>query len=360
MKPVPLLLIGLGGVGRALLRQILDTRDAQTRYGVRLVPVALVDSSAALAVADGPGDEALRVALAAKASGAPLSALEGASPAPSLAALVESAPPGTLVVDTTAADVEVVGPALAAALERGGAAALANKKPLAGPQAWWDRLIRTGRVGYEATVGAGLPVISTLRMLLDTGDRVTGIEGAFSGTLGFLMSELEAGKPFGAAVREAKGRGWTEPDPRDDLGGVDVARKALILARTLGLRAELDDVEVEPLFGAEQAALSVPDFMARAGELDEPLRARRDEAHAAGERLRYAATVEAGPSTRLSVGLRRVALDHPLAALRGADNLVLFHSARYGERPLAVRGPGAGVELTASALLADLLRLAGG
>jgi homoserine dehydrogenase len=238
-------------------------------------------------------------------------------------------------------------------------AVLANKRPLvehateeASLLALAQRFAR--RVRYEATVGAGLPVISTCDALVQTGDRVRRVEGCLSGTLGFLLTEMEAGRPFSETLRDALARGYTEPDPRDDLSGTDVARKAIILARALGFQHTLSDEQVESLVPPSFRALTRRDFLRRLDELDAAWAARIAAARASGGALRYVATVT--PRT-VKVGLRVVPASHPFAALRGTDNQVVFHTARYRERPLVVGGPGAGADVTASGVLADLLAL---
>lgn len=353
--PIFLLQLGVGGVGRALVEQVLATRAAQVRYGLELRFAALLDSSGALAAQTGLTDEAVQAASVFKAAGGQLATYVGGEAGVNPLALAEKpALPRTIIVDTTAAAPAAVLPAFERVLAQGGGVVLANKKPLTDSWAQWETLTRDGRTGYEATVGAGLPVISSLRALLDTGDEVTKIEGAFSGTLGFLMSELQDEVPFASAVRDAKARGWTEPDPRDDLSGTDVARKALILARTLGYRVEGSEVEVTALYPPGWADLSLDEFMARLDELNPVQAGRRDVVHGGGRRLRYAATVT---NKELRVGPVAVAPDSPLGVLRGPDNLVAFHTTRYASRPLVVQGAGAGVQVTASALLGDILRI---
>ncbi len=230
-----------------------------------------------------------------------------------------------------------------------------NKKPLSAAWVEFTELTAHGETRYEATAGAGLPVIATLQGLLDSGDTLARIEAAMSGTLGYLCSELEAGAPLSAAVRAAHRLGYTEPDPRDDLSGADVARKALILARTCGLPWEMSDIQAEPWFPSDLAAVSREEFMARLEELDGPFAERVAAARARGAALRYVATVTPAGA---SVGLRAVPADHPLASLRGPDNLFSFTTARYAERPLVVRGPGAGQAVTAAGVLADIVATA--
>ena len=209
---------------------------------------------------------------------------------------------------------------------------------------------------YETTVGAGLPVIETLRDLIQTGDEVLGIEGILSGTLSYLFNAFDGTRPFSTLVREAKELGYTEPDPRDDLSGTDVARKVVILARELGLRVSLDDLDVESVVPAELAAGPAGEFLDRLAAHDEPMERARVEAAAAGEVLRYVGAVD--PAGRSYSRLARYPADHPFARLRPTDNVVLFRTRRYHDNPLVVQGPGAGPEVTAGGVFADLLRLA--
>jgi homoserine dehydrogenase len=228
---VPLIILGIGQVGGAFLGQLAQTRDAlRSRYGVELRPVALADSRALALDREGLSVETLEGARAIKRRRGALSELAETEPTvPALEIVQRVAAQGVepaIVIDTTAAD--GMEPALHDALERGYGVVLANKRPLAGPRETARAFFESPRVRFEATVGAGLPVVNTLRYLVDTGDRVRRIEGALSGTLGYLCSRLEDGEPFSLAVSSAKARGYTEPDPRDDLSGMDVARKTVI------------------------------------------------------------------------------------------------------------------------------------
>ena len=351
---ISLVQLGLGGVGRALVEQVLSTQAAQARYGVELRYVALTDSSGAIVNQNGLSEAVIRDASQLKANGGRLINHQNGQGVSDLASLVQENSGLVIVLDTTAAHPTVVMPIFEAALAKGGGVVLANKKPLTESWDAWSRLTSDGRTRYEATVGAGLPVISTLRYLLDTGDAVHKIEGAFSGTLGFVMSQLQENAPFAHVVREAKARGWTEPDPRDDLSGTDVARKALILARTLNYELEMSDVTVTALYPAEFGQLSLVDFMTRLDELNPLLANQRHQAHAAGQRLRYAATVN---PDGLTVGPVNVPPSSPLGVLSGPDNLVSFTTERYSGRPLVVQGAGAGTDVTASAMLGDILQL---
>jgi homoserine dehydrogenase len=352
MKTISLIQIGVGGVGRELVGQALGARDAlAARYGFQLEYLALADSSGALASGSPLPRERISAALKAKAAGASLAASPGGRAAQGWGELLPGGP--CIVVDVTAASGHEL--PLADAVSDGARAVLANKKPLSATWASFVELTSGGATRYEATAGAGLPVIATLRGLLDSGDEVTKIEAAMSGTLGYLCSELEAGAPLSAAVRAAHRLGYTEPDPRDDLSGADVARKALILARTCGLPWELSDIPAEPWFPPALAKVGREEFMARLEELDAPFAERVAEARSRGAALRYVATITPEGA---SVGLRAVPADHPLASLRGPDNLFSFTTARYAERPLVVRGPGAGQAVTAAGVLADIVATA--
>lgn len=231
---------------------------------------------------------------------------------------------------------------------------LANKRPLVGPWEDYRRLTSSGRLRYEATVGAGLPLIAALESLLETGDEVYRIRGILSGTLGFLLQRVEEGIPFSQAVREAMARGYTEPHPAEDLAGTDVARKALILARTLGLPLELPEVAVEPLCPPELGELAPDEFLKALRPLDAEMRRRVESAGKRGQVLRYLAEVSPEGAR---VGLGEVEWESPLARARGPENVVVLETRRFRERPLVIGGPGAGPASTCAGLLADIVRL---
>jgi aspartokinase/homoserine dehydrogenase 1 len=209
---------------------------------------------------------------------------------------------------------------------------------------------------YSTNVGAGLPILATLRSLHQTGDRVLSVEGVFSGTLSYLFNQFSGTPAFSKIVEDARAKGYTEPDPRDDLSGMDVARKLVIVAREIGLKLELSDVEVESLVPEPLRGLDVPGFMGRVGELDGPMNAKLAQAAKDGKVLRYVGSIsEAG---KAKVALTPYAQAHPFARLSGSDNIVLFRTRRYDKQPLVIQGPGAGPEVTAGGVFADLLRLA--
>ncbi|MGH7656549.1 MAG: homoserine dehydrogenase, partial [Gemmatimonadaceae bacterium] len=272
--PADVVLLGAGAIGRELIAQLTA---GNTSSSLRIC--GLIDRSGYVFAPDGLPRERLAQLCTLKAAGQPLSgALEGrtGSGTQALGEIARHVLSRPILVDVTPADTTGV---LLEALGAGFDLVLANKVPLAASQTSVDRLHATAhragrRILHEATVGAGLPVIDTLRKLLDAGDEVISIEGCPSGTLGFLFGALGRGETFSSALRDAVARGFAETDPRVDLSGVDVARKALILARAIGFRGELGDVSVESLVAESMAALSRQEFLSRAGDLDDTWAAR--------------------------------------------------------------------------------------
>ncbi len=263
--------------------------------------------------------------------------------------------PHAVIVDCSPSD--AVAEKYTGWLERGIHVITPNKNAGAGPMARYTAIkSKRAHFRYESTVGAGLPVINTLRDLIDTGDEVHSVEGIFSGTLAYLFNKFDGTVPFSALVRQAKELGYTEPDPRDDLSGLDVARKLTILARENGSKMELSEVALESLVPEQLRSLSVADFMARLPELDAPMRAKLEAAKKEQRVLRYVAKLDA--AGKASVGLVALPLDHSFAHIKLTDNVVQFTTKRYSENPLVVQGPGAGPEVTAAGVFADLLRVA--
>ena len=236
-----------------------------------------------------------------------------------------------------------------------------NKKSNAGPLASYRSLRDTARKHqryflYETNVGAGLPIIHTLRDLLETGDAIVKIEGVLSGTLSFIFNSLDGHRTFSEIVREAHSLGFTEPDPREDLSGMDVARKLIILAREMRLEVELDNVQVESMVPEDLREGSVEDYLNTLNKHDETIARTVNSARAENRVLRYVGSIDSDGS--MTAGLRTYPIDHPFANLKGSDNIVSFQTTRYNTQPMIVRGPGAGPEVTAAGVFADLLRLA--
>jgi bifunctional aspartokinase / homoserine dehydrogenase 1 len=266
--------------------------------------------------------------------------------------------PHTVIIDCSAD--ETVARHYRAWLEQGIHIVTPNKKANSAEMEYYDSLRAARRVSgshylYEGTVGAGLPVIQTLRDLRETGDEIDSIEGIFSGTLAYLFNVYDGTVPFSAIVRDAKQRGYTEPDPRDDLSGTDVARKLIILAREMGLRLEMGDVKVESLVPIDLRKGSIDEFLGGLTQYDAAMKLRYEAARKAGKVLRFVGRITArGEAT---VGVVELDAKHAFANIALTDNVVRFATSRYCNNPLIVQGPGAGPEVTAGGVFADLLRL---
>jgi len=219
--------------------------------------------------------------------------------------------------------------------------------------------------GDETTVGAGLPILNILRTdLLATGDSIKTIEGIFSGTLSYIFNTFEPGMKFSDVIMDAKLKGFTEPDPRDDLSGTDVARKVTILARQCGIEVELDSVPVQSLvpeslqsWGPKEGEVLADAFVAQMQAFDDEKAALIKEAEDAGNVLRFVGVVDV-PAKTVSVELRQYPKTHPFAGTQYADNIVAFNTERYTPQPLVVQGPGAGAAVTAAGIYADFLKIA--
>jgi len=235
-----------------------------------------------------------------------------------------------------------------------------NKLASSGPLSRWQAIRAAsnhgGRFRYEATVCAGLPVVQTLRDLLDTGDQLLAVEGMFSGTLAWLCCQYDGKRLFSSLLREAHELGYTEPDPRDDLSGIDVARKLVILAREAGWPLSVQDVAVKSLVPSELASLSQDEFMDRLEDMDAPMADWLTKAQAEQGVLRHVASLDREGHAK--VQLHVLPASHPFAHTRLTDNIVQFRTQRYRDNPLLVQGPGAGPEVTAAGAFADLLRIA--
>lgn len=359
MRMIPIAVIGKGNVGKAFLRQVVAARPSFRDRGIDLRVTAVVGKSAGLYVQGGIPDATVEDLASGRAK------IEkgpgGEGPAGGwdevTASVAAAGALGQVVVDATAEDDARVH---ADWLKRGWHVVTANKKPLTGPLLHYDAIL-AGRdrpeapcYRYEATVGAGLPIVSTLQDMLETGDEIIEVRAAVSGTLGYLFSACEEGTPFAAAVAEAKARGYTEPDPRDDLSGADVARKALILARLVGQRRELADIPAESLVPPELSSGGVEDFLRELGghsrAIDDRFRAVARRKHT----LRYLMTVTPDD---VRVGIEEVPVGQAFGARKGPENMFVIRSRRYNALPIVIRGPGAGAEVTAAGIFADVLRI---
>jgi aspartokinase/homoserine dehydrogenase 1 len=351
-KTVSIGLIGPGTVGGALLRQI-ERQHArlESRFNLDL-RVRGIARSGKMLLGDRRIDLAdWRAAFETEAVDLDLGAFEAHVNPDHL--------PHAIMIDCTAS--EFIASRYTEWLSRGIHVITPNKKAFSGPLQSYRALQTAADEGsahyfYETTVGAALPIITSLCDLIHTGDEVHSVQGIFSGTLAYLFNVYDGTKPFSDIVREAKANGFTEPDPRDDLSGMDVARKLTILARELGESIEISDFPVQNLVPEELRECSLDEFLARLPEFDSEIEALYRDAEKQGRRLRYVARFDAGGDA--SVGLEAVAADHPFANINLTDNIVQFKSERYSANPLVVQGPGAGPEVTAAGVFADLLRLA--
>ncbi len=348
MNRMPVVIFGAGGVGRALFRQLVTTREiVASRNRCHFDIVAVLDSSSWAWQPDGLTDEQLEEIIKQKEDGHSLGS-DRPENQKIFDHLSEAGLVGGLLVDVTAAD--NMEPIIDEALESQHGVVLANKKPLTGLWEHTRGYYNHPCLRYESTVGGGQPVINTLRYLRDTGDPVINIEGQLSGTLGYICSQLDKDTPFSVALAEAKARGFTEPDPREDLGGRDVMRKIMILGRLAGWPLEETDIEVESLYHPALSHLAVDEFMNAAVAMDPSLMDRVQSAKEAGQVLRYVAQVDDSGG---SVGLTGIPIGSPLADLK----YISFRTGRYEDEPLMIGGKGAGVEMTAAGVLGDMISL---
>lgn len=336
-------LLGTGGVGGAFV-----ARCEQLRAAGRAVPgFAWMGNSRALAArADDP------VAALATLRAAPPRA-DAWAPWTEAAGLER----GDVLVDATSSD--AVAGWHAEWLARGVHVVTANKLGTGAALARCHAIAAAAAAsgagyGDAATVGAGLPLLRSIRALVAGGDRIRGIDGVLSGSLAWLFGGYDGARPFSALVREASRQGYAEPDPRTDLSGEDVRRKLLILARAAGWPLEAGQVRVESLLGSALGAAGAGEVDGLLPTLDDALEQRRRKAAAAGARLRFVGRVDAGGGR---AGIEALPAHHRLSAGGGTDNVVAITSCRYQASPLLVRGPGAGAAVTAAALLDDVLAL---
>lgn len=344
-------LIGPGVVGSVLLDQLQSQAERLSREWQLDLRLRGIMTSSRMHLAESIPLDGWRDALAARSEEADLARFTEHVHADHL--------PHAIIIDCTAS--EEVAARYPAWLASGIHVITPNKKANSADLEFYARLQEARRQGgahylYEATVGAGLPVIQTLRDLRDTGDEILRIEGIFSGTLAYLFNTWDGSEPFSAVVRKAKAMGYTEPDPRDDLSGMDFARKVIILGREMGLRLELGDVQLESLVPPALADCGADEFLDRLPEFDEPMYERLRAARSRGQVLRYVGSLDAATG-KATVGLVELEPTHTFANIALTDNVVRFLTARYNANPLVVQGPGAGPQVTAGGVFADMLRV---
>ncbi len=347
-------IIGVGTVGSVLVDQIQkQASEIKQRFGVDIRIRALADSRRMLLADRMEGDTHWRESLAQESQPLNMAHLRSHVFAEHL--------PHHVIIDCTSS--QTVADLYLDWMERGIHIITPNKKANSSHQSYYDSLQQAmhsqgAQYLYETNVGAGLPIIQTLQELRSTGDKIHSIKGIFSGTMAYLFNLYDGRRRFSELVEEARANGFTEPDPRDDLSGMDVARKLLILAREMGLQMELEDIEVESLVPANLIACDKREFARSFSDHDAAMKARYEKALKAGRFLRYVG--EIGAVGDASVRLVAVAKDDPLASIQLTDNIVQFKTERYCDNPLVVQGPGAGPEVTAGGVFADLLRVCKG
>ncbi|KAF7191911.1 Homoserine dehydrogenase [Pseudocercospora fuligena] len=365
-KQIYIAVVGVGGVGKAFLSQLEFLRQRLSKQNPP-IDLRLVLARRSNKQLFSSNWEALNISTVAEQlekSGTP------PSPFNETIGQLARAPGRVVLVDNTSD--QGIAQQYPLVLQRGISIVTPNKKAFSDKIDLWQSIFSSaangtgspsnGYVFHESTVGAGLPVISSLKELVETGDEVTKIEGVFSGTMSFLFNSFQplggGGGKFAAEVKNAKELGYTEPDARDDLNGLDVARKLTILARIAGLNVESPTAfPVQSLIPKElESCKSGDEFLQRLPEFDAQMDKIKEEATQEGKVVRFVGSIDV-PSKQVKVGLEKFDASHPIAALKGSDNIINFYTKRYGSNPLIIQGAGAGGDVTAMGVTGDLLKV---
>ncbi len=349
MKTVNINHLGPGNVGKTFLKQFVTNKSfIEKRYRLKLKLLGIFNSKGGIGKSRGLSDVEIKRAILTKDDDffKRINNEEKNN-------FILNTPLPSVVIDTTASD--KTKSLLIKVLKKDGFVVTSNKKPLSTDWRSFRSLFKfQNRLFFETTVGAGLPVVSTVCELRETCDQILEIDGCFSGTLGYIFSLLEKGENFSKIVNKARLEGFTEPDPRDDLSGLDVARKALILARILGGNLSLEEIKLAPLYPKNLNQQSVEEFLNKLDILDNYYHQLMTKAAKDKKTLRYIAKIS---KKSCSVGLRQVDLKSDFGTLAGPDNLIVIRTKRYFKNPLVIKGPGAGVEVTAGGVFGDLLKI---
>ncbi|MCB0612736.1 MAG: ACT domain-containing protein, partial [Phaeodactylibacter sp.] len=350
-KELHLFMVGVGLIGSTLIRQIMEqSKFLKDKRGLEIRIVGLANSKTMLFREEGIGLDNWKEALKQSETTMDIAIFIGKMKEMNLS--------NTIFVDNTAN--EKIASYYESILDSSISLSTPNKIATSSAYLQYQRLKsiakrRGVQFNYETNVGAGLPVISTLNDLINSGDRILKIEGVLSGSLSFIFNAFKEGTRFSEIVAEARRRGYTEPDPRVDLNGLDVRRKLVILARETGLPLEAKDIKVENILPAAcQEAETVEDFLKEIANADGQFEMLRKQSEADGKRLRMIARLE---GDKASIGLQQVDSNDPFYTLSGSDNMIVFTTERYKDRPLVVRGPGAGAEVTAAGLFAEIITI---